>query len=585
MPKLRGFKEVLKLTEDSEQKNIFAELYQSYYQSVSQEVRKGNEGRGAVCVRFMGEDEEKWEYFEQQVNAAVADALDKGYRLSDIAVLTSSNDDGSFLGQTLSAAGYKVISSESLLLCTSPEVNLVLAVLRYVCRPDDKLAQYVIAHYVLNRDSKEVSAQLEKLIPKLGDEKKFSQFMSEQHVQLNRQQLAEKPLYTLATEILRIFSISEANAFVIALMDNILDYLKTQNGEVASFLDWWERKGSGLALKAPSGLDAITISTIHKAKGLQYSVVILPFTQYGQSLTKKDYWYAKEDEEVPYLLLKMGKSLDELGLGDVYEREDMLSVMDSLNKIYVAQTRAENRMYILTGRQDSARGNYNLMLYDFVQKSMAEENKEMKFVQEEDDELCFWWGNRDERRKNKDKKEECQCDDITQMYCAGFDPEKLSTHVVKAETREQEVGNAIHDYLSRQEHFPLTLEEVERWSLPDAQPYAEEIRDALRCIARHTEWHPYFADGVKVLNEVSILPTRQFIRNSATGDKVQPRITYRPDRVVQLADGVVVLDYKTGHPTDEARAAYERQVATYVELLSAMALGPVRGEVLYLNEE
>ena len=585
MPKLRGFKEVLKLTEDSEQKNIFAELYQSYYQSVSQEVRKGNEGRGAVCVRFMGEDEEKWEYFEQQVNAAVADALDKGYRLSDIAVLTSSNDDGSFLGQTLSAAGYKVISSESLLLCTSPEVNLVLAVLRYVCRPDDKLAQYVIAHYVLNRDSKEVSAQLEKLIPQLGNEWKFSEFMAGYGVKLNRQQLAGKPLFTLVTEILRLFSINEADAFVIALMDNILDYLKTQNGEVASFLDWWERKGSGLALKAPSGLDAITISTIHKAKGLQYPVVILPFTQYGQSLTKKDYWYAKEDEEVPYLLLKMGKSLGDLGLGDVYDREEMLSVMDSLNKIYVAQTRAERRMYILTGRQDSARGNYNLMLYDFVQKSMDKEFEKVKFEQEEGDELCFWWGNRDERREEKEKKEACQCDDITQMYCAGFDLENLSTHVVKVETREQEVGNAIHDYLSHLEHFPLTLEEVERWEMPTAQPCADEIRAALRCIARHTEWHPYFADGVKVLNEVSILPTRQFIRNSATGDKVQPRITYRPDRVVQLADGVVVLDYKTGHPTEAARAAYERQVATYVELLSAMALGPVRGEVLYLNED
>ena len=584
MPELDGFKEVMKKTEGSEAKNVFAELYRSYYQSVVQEVREGKEGRGVVCVRFMGEDDDKSDYFEQQVNAAVADALDKGYRLSDIAVLTSSNDDGSFLGQTLSAAGYKVISSESLLLCTSPEVNLVLAVLSYVCRPNDKLAQYVIAHYVLNRDRKDVSAQLEKLIPKMGDEKEFSQFMEEQGVKLNRQQLAGKPLYTLVTEVLRLFSISEADAFVIALMDNILDYLKTQNGEVASFLDWWERKGSGLALKAPSGLDAITISTIHKAKGLQYPVVILPFTQYGQSLTKKDYWYAKEDEEVPYLLLKMEKSLDELGLGNVFEREGMLSVMDSLNKIYVAQTRAENRMYILTGRQDSAKGNYNRMLYDFVQKPMGKEDKKVEFVQEEGDELCYWWGNRNERRKDKDKKEECQCDDITQMYCAGFDLEDLSTHVVKAETREQEVGNAIHDYLSRQTHFPLTEGDVNTWEIDDSQPYADEIRDALRCIARHTEWHPYFAEGVKVLNEVSILPTREFMRQDSREGEVRPRLTYRPDRVVQLEDGVVVLDYKTGHPTEAARAAYERQVATYVALLGDMALGPVRGEVLYLNE-
>ena len=573
------------MKEDTSGTHSFAEFYELFYQAVAQDVKEGNEGKGVVCVRFMGEKDVKLEYFEKQVNAAVADALDKGYRLRDIAVLTSSNDDGTFLGQTLSNAGYQVISSESLMLRTSPEVNLILAVLGYVCRPDDKLAQYIIAHYVLNRRNEDVSSKLEKLMPQLGNVLKFREFMADYGVNLKRWQLAGKPLFTLVTEILRLFSINEADAFVIALMDNILDYLKTQNGEVASFLDWWERKGSGLALKAPTGLDAITISTIHKAKGLQYPVVILPFTQYGQSLTKKDYWYAKEDEEVPYLLLKMGKSLGDLGLGDVYDREEMLSVMDSLNKIYVAQTRAENRLYILTGRQDSSRGNYNLMLHDFVKKSMDEGFEKVRFVQDEDDELCFWWGNRDERRVDKGKKEDCQCDAITRMYCAGFDPEDLSTHVVKAETREQEVGNAIHDYLSQQEHFPLTLEEVERWEMPAAQPCADEIRAALRCIARHTEWHPYFADGVKVLNEVSILPTRQFIRDSAPDSEVQPRITYRPDRVVQLEDGVVVLDYKTGHPTEAAKAAYEQQVATYVELLSAMALGPVRGEVLYLNEE
>lgn len=171
------------------------------------------------------------------------------------------------------------------------------------------------------------------------------------------------------------------------------------------------------------------------------------------------------------------------------------------------------------------------------------------------------------------------------MYIADFQPEDLSTHIVKKETPEQEVGNAIHDYLSRQTHFPLTEEDVNTWKIEDSQPYSTEIRDALRCIARHTEWHPYFADGVKVLNEVSILPTHEFLLQKSREGEVRPKITFRPDRIVQLADAVVVLDYKTGHPTEKVREEYERQVATYVELLRDMGLGPVRGEVLYLNEE
>ena len=585
LPNLDGFRgyKPPKDADSAADDNPFAQLYQSYYQAVRQDVRAGKEEKGVVCVRFMAEDVSKDEYLENQVNAAVKDALDRGYHLCDIAVLTSSNDDGSFLGRTLTKAGYKVISSESLMLNSSPEVNLVMAVLGYVCHPNDPMAQYIIAHYALRQRRKDDSMSLEQLIPQLGNESAFRDFMDGLGVHLCHTELVAQPLFTLVNNILRIFSINQADAFVIALLDNILDYLKNQNGEIASFLDWWERKGESLALKAPSGLDAITISTIHKAKGLQYPVVIMPFTQYGNSLTKKDYWYRKEDEETVYLLLKMDKSLGDVGLGDVYDRESMLSTMDSLNKIYVAQTRAECRMYILTGRQSSS-GNYNKMLNDFVNKSL-ESNKKLHFVQDEMDPLCYWWGNRDERRVDGGKDLVRESEEITKMYIAEFKPADLSTHIVQEETREQEVGNAIHDYLSRQTHFPLTEEAINAWKIEDSQPFAVEIRDALRCIARHTEWHPYFADGVKVLNEVSILPTRQFMQQESREGEVRPRLTYRPDRVVQLDDGVVVLDYKTGHPTDAARAAYERQVATYVALLSDMALGPVRGEVLYLNEE
>ena len=585
LPKLHGFKGY----DAAGGYNLFADLYQSYYHAVKQDVRSGNEGKGAVVVRFKPSDMTKEDYFEEQVNAAVKDALDKGYHLCNIAVLTSSNDDGSLLGQTLTRSGYPVISPESLMLKSSPEVNLVLAVLGYVCRPHDKLAQYVIAHYVMLRHPEDESDAMEKLLPQLGNEQVFSNFTASHGIRLDRAELAAKPLFTLVNEILRIFSISAADAFVIALMDNILDYLKNQNGEIAPFLDWWERKGESLALKAPSGLDAITISTIHKSKGLQYPVVIMPFTQYGYKNTKTDFWYDKEGEELPYLLLKVQKDMEQYGLGSVYDRESMLSTLDSLNKIYVAQTRAENRLYILTGSCDAGTGNYNKMLYDFVTNSPFEDDEEdevkVRFEHDPDDELCYWWGDRDKGREEDEKSSVRESEEITKMYLAGFKPTDLSTHIVKEETHEQEVGNAIHDYLSKQSHFPLTEEAVNVWQIDDNQPFADEIRSALRCIARHTEWHPYFADGVKVLNEVSILPTREFMLQNRKEGEVQPRITYRPDRVVQLADGVVVLDYKTGLPTDAARAAYERQVATYVELLSAMALGPVRGEVLYLNEE
>ena len=56
----------------------------------------------------------------------------------------------------------------------------------------------------------------------------------------------------------------------------------------------------------------------------------------------------------------------------------------------------------------------------------------------------------------------------------------------------------------------------------------------------------------------------------------------RPDRVVQLDGETVVIDFKTGEPTEAAKQKYEAQVGEYVRILQGMGFPNVRGELLYL---
>lgn len=569
--------------------SLLKQFYSAYYQDVQQKINPDFAGKGAVCLHFMGATDDKETYFCEKVIAAVKDAVSdaRGFHQRDIAVLTSGNKEGSMLGRELTKAGFSVISPDSLLLCTSPEVNLMIAALRYVVNSDDSLSRFVMANYVLRKNGRDIAKALGKDLENLRHHKNFIEMMSENGVEISWAVWNKLPLFSLLTEILKAFGITESNAFVVALIDNALDYLKNKNGELSAFLDWWDSKGSKLAIKSPQGVDAITISTIHRSKGLQYPVVIMPFTQYNKTLlTKETYWYAPAEDdkiELPYLMLKMNKTLGQIEKGDLYEEEVAMTEMDSLNKIYVAQTRAKKLLHIITGRmkKDSSKGNYNNMLDEFVQ--LGEREKwPLRFVQDPNDEHCFWWG--DTTVNNKDEKAKKETDDVlSAIYCEGFSMKQLSTHINKTETTDQAVGNAVHDYLSKLTHFPQCADEVEAWAFPADQLYVDEIKAALKFIAGSEEWKPYFADGLRVLNEVPILPTKAILDEDNKEKASRPSTTYRPDRIVLLEKETVVIDYKTGHPTEDVKEKYSRQVEKYVDLLKAMGLPDVKGRIMYID--
>ena len=63
----------------------------------------------------------------------------------------------------------------------------------------------------------------------------------------------------------------------------------------------------------------------------------------------------------------------------------------------------------------------------------------------------------------------------------------------------------------------------------------------------------------------------------------RPSTTYRPDRIVLLENETVVIDYKTGHPTEDVKEKYSRQVEKYVDLLKAMGLPDVKGRIMYIE--
>ena len=72
-------------------------------------------------------------------------------------------------------------------------------------------------------------------------------------------------------------------SYVSGFKEAVFDYVKKNRADLLGFLDWWELNKKKRTVKIPEDHDAMRILTIHKSKGLQFKVVIMPFLDWELS--------------------------------------------------------------------------------------------------------------------------------------------------------------------------------------------------------------------------------------------------------------------------------------------------------------
>ena len=329
--------------------NNIDEEYRNIYNKVKQKNREDKTG-GYVHVEFINEketqdisnDSEDKLGFEDLSLIRIKEIIEKvrkdNFRLKDIAVLCRSNRNASLTAQYLLKEGIDVVSSESLLLSNSPAVSFIIACLNYINNNDNKIAEAEIVNYINSYQSTSDSPQPTEFNLK-------SQFSK---LKFNI------GIYDLCESLIRIFKINKSkkvNPSLSFFLDAVHEFSVKNPNNILDFLTWWEEKKDKLSFIVPDELDAVKIMTIHKAKGLQFPVVIFPFATEKVKNTKDWLWVDIEESEIPRLkvaLLKNSNKLDETIYTDLYNTESAKSYLDLVNLLYVTMTRAKERIYVLT---------------------------------------------------------------------------------------------------------------------------------------------------------------------------------------------------------------------------------------------
>ena len=528
------------------------------------EQRLNKKEGGYVQLRFMDPASESIdEDYAHAVLDIINEVRNKGYNYEDISILVRNNKHAMMLADTLSAQGIPLVSPESLLLWANQGVQFLVNLLRYLRQPEDRGVRFELLYHLSDQDTarhdfiqNSMEAVEELLKSQYGFDPIAMRFSS---------------LFDICSQAIRQFQLdSYGSSYMQFFLDEILDHELTDASDIASFLDYWDVVKDKLGIPAPEGWDAIRIMTIHKAKGLEFPVVIYPYANtriYAASRPK--IWVTSEDpilDEFEFLLLDKKSEIPEYSasISTAFMEEQYRLELDAFNVLYVAMTRAVEGLYVLsnTGRKKrDAANSYNELFEDFLQEhGLWQEGNHQ-----------YEWGalnvqdKRYETTKNLSIPFQYSSKDDTYFRTIVTSGLLWDTEVEKA----QEYGQWVHELLSEvslREDVESVIESLEKRGELD-EVSLEVVSDLLHKLVNHPEIEHFFSPEYEIRNEQNILTRKGVI--------------LRPDRIM-IKDGTAhIIDYKTG----EERDMYGKQLNTYAALLEEMGYTVGEKILIYLSDE
>ncbi len=522
-----------------------------------------NSGYVAITVPEEGDAEESNDsaklplYIER-----IKSILEQGFLPRDITILVRKNSEGMEIAEELlhyrntfpKSLWFEITTEEALSLATSPAVKLIIAIMRLAINRNDITSLVLYNHlHKHNLFDSELS----------DDECKFLD-----SIQMMSPEEAFNNITIRYAEDLR-----GQTAYVLALHEHISRFSTGKVADIALFDKWWREKGESLSVRVERSERAIEILTIHKAKGLENKVVVIPRCSWSlEPLDSSGYvsnivWSKAAPNEhlddVGPFPVSFNRSVGESLFADGYFRELIYTGVDALNMLYVATTRAKEQLHIFI--PSKSRGNtIGAMLLELYADRMQQKEGYRQY------EIGLF--DKPEPESTEQKVGSNATATIKEYNVSPVDV-KLRTSASRylsddiVEQTPRSVGIRLHrafeSAVTREDIF-TALDDM----LLDGELNQVDVADLKAQITNsleHSVAKAWF-DGSwdKICCERSII----------CGD-----ITVkRPDRVMIRGNEAVVVDYKFG----EENRRHNLQVSDYMQELRKMGFDKVEGYIWYI---
>jgi len=559
----------------------YKELYEKYSWQKSN-AKKG----GFVSIRFIpksekseGESpEDDWtdsDSYLQKTLETIEKVLAKGFSYKDIVVITRKRDPGVKIAAFLTEHSIPIVSSETLLIANSKEVQAIIQFLYYLSNESNKEAKAKFLYYLARYCQHKLSVHdfMDQGL-KIENETAFETWLETFDLFLSFQSIRKKSLYEAVEILLQTISNSEkTDAYLQDFLDRVLEFeFRNQTGTL-EFLNYWETNCHKFSIPSPEGNNAVRLMTIHKSKGLEFPVVIFPFAEEDYSRSPKDKLWIAVDEGnfgLPKALIDNNSSVEGFGeeAASLYTIKKQEELLDNVNLLYVALTRAEEQLYIISKMNllkdgEAAKNNMSSFFINYLKSQHLFDLNQSDYT----------FGS--EEKVSSASSDVSTLKKIPQLHAIfDFNSIKIAhRESLMWNTKQQsaiEFGNCIHEILS----YVKSIDDIEiaiQIAIESGIIHKEQkeiIKETLQQILSHPELAVFYHKNNQVLNEQTII------------QKNGPIL--KPDRIVLFsANEAGILDYKTGLP----KTSHGIQVATYGQALESMNYIVTKKALVYIGEK
>jgi ATP-dependent helicase/nuclease subunit A len=546
-------------------KEELKEIYKDAHQNIPEQIASKQKG-GYVCIK--GIDVKKREEFIEQslieLKAQISE-LKEEHNANDICILVRKNDELTAVSEYLiNETNYEVISSGSLTLGSSNLLQIIIACIKYLNTPHDLYTKTIAFLLYQAKNSNTDLHQLfhienNSLLPVNFDE--------------TIENLKQKSGLEIIEGVINAFDLHtifpNQEIFITHFYNEVKKLIFEKGSNLETILEWWESKGEGTNIELsdanPSG---IKVMTIHKSKGLQFQNVLLPFAQWSTPNKQDTLWLPGDTFSFPetnggIFPVELNKShLLCKHLSHFYEEENFASLIDIINVLYVATTRAIDSLHINYQRKLNSKNDISNYIEEIVY-NQSELNNLLVKKEESTFELGVI-----KKYVNEQQKDSSQ---INILFARA---EKIAVKTTKQnifnpgihENYAAEMGSLWHKIFERiivQDDIHESVKKQEDLgNINETQ--SEIIIKQIEAWIANPEISRWFSHESKVLNEIDII--------------VPKSTTRRPDRVVIHENGTDIIDYKFGHKESNQ---YFKQVNEYCELFKEMGYQNVNGYIWY----